>query len=86
MTVQALRFLHPNKICICQPTLWGDNGRVVDWHCVRVVDDIEAARTVIARLELDNWRDLVAIPTSEEITIEGDLTARFCRVYYGMRW
>lgn len=84
-TLDAMRFMHKNKVCICRPHLRDlKNNRVVTWHIYRVVDSIDEARATIARLELEGMSDLVAISPSETFDISEDLAAKFFRVYYGL--
>lgn len=85
MTYQDLRREYPEKICICRPHLRDvKSRRVVSWICLGVVDSIEAAREEIERLKLDGVTDSVAISTSEEMEIEGDLAVKYFRVFLGM--
>lgn len=84
-TIDGMRFMHKGKICVCRPDLRDERNRVVTWHIVRVVDNVEAARAAIVRLELEGMSDLVAISPSETFDISGDLAAKFFRVYYGLR-
>ena len=84
MTIDAMRFLHPGKICICTPELRNDGNRVVAWQILRVVDTIDEARVVLARFDQEGIRDAVAINPSGAIT-DPTLAARFIRVYYGLQ-
>lgn len=85
MTYQDLWREHPGKVLLCRPFLRDvKTRRVVSWICLGVVDSIEAAREAIGRFELDGVADAVAISTSEEMEIVGDLAARYFRVFFGM--
>ena len=85
MTLHDLRHRYPEKICICCPHLRDVKScRVVSWLCLTAVDDIEAAREALERLDLDGVTDAVAISTAKSITIEGTLAARYFRVYLGL--
>ena len=84
MVVDAMRFLHPGKICICTPELRNDGNRVVAWQILRVVDTIDEASAVLERFDQDGIRDTVAINPSGAIT-DPTLAARFFRVYYGLQ-
>lgn len=85
MTYKDLRREYPGKVCICRPHLRDvKSRRVVSWSCLGVVDSIEAAREEIERLKLDEVADAVAISTSEEMEIVGDLAARYFRVFLGV--
>ena len=85
MTISSLRQQYPEKICICRPRLRdAGNLQVVAWECLKVTDDVDAARGVLERLDRDGVTDSVAISTSKQITIDEDLAARYCRVFFGM--
>jgi len=49
-----------------------------------VVDDVDAARAALKQFGSEGVTDAVPISTNESITIEGDLAARYFRVYLGM--
>ena len=85
MTFQDLRHRYPEKICICRAH-WRDvgSGRVVSWQLLETADSVDAARGVLERLDREGVTDTVAISTSESITIEGTLAARYFRVYLGL--
>lgn len=86
VTFSTMKFLHPNQVCVCCPAMWDNKcQRVATWFCLLAVSDIDTARAALARLELDGIRNLVAISTSDEVIINGDLATRFFRVYYGMQ-
>lgn len=87
MTYSDMRRKYPGKVCLCRPHLRDlKSRRVVSWQCLQIADDIAQAREALARLALEEATDEVAIiSTSEEIVIEGDLAARYFRVYYGMQ-
>lgn len=85
MTYQDLRREYPEKICICRPHLRDvKSHRVVSWSCLEAVDSIKAAREEIERFELEGVADAVAISTSEEMEIEGNLAVKYFRVFFGM--
>ncbi len=85
MTIDAMRFMHGGgMICICTPNRRDNRRRVVTWHCLRVVDSIDAARAVLAHFDKDGITDAVAINPSGTIT-DSAMAARFFRVYYGMQ-
>lgn len=82
MTFKVLKREHPGRVCICRPHLRdAASGRVVSWICLRTFDRIDTARTFLEHLELD---DAVLISTTNRITIEGDMAARYSMVYLGM--
>lgn len=83
---QDLRRGHPGKVCICQPHLRDlKSHRVVSWICLQAVDTVDAARAALERLDLDGVTDAVPVSTDEQIVIEGDLAARYFRVFFGLR-
>ena len=83
---QDLRRVHPGKVCICQPHLRDlRSHRVVSWICLQAVDTVDAARAALERLDLDGVTDAVPVSTDEQIVIEGDLAARYFRVFFGLR-
>ena len=85
MTLHDLRRKYPDKICICCAHLRdAGSGRVVSWQCLEAVDTVDAAGGVLERLDREGVTDTVAISTSESITIEGTLAARYFRVYLGL--
>jgi len=85
MTLQDLRREHPGKVCICRPHLREvKSHRVLSWICLQVVDGIDAARAALKRFDSEGVKDAVPISTNESITSEGDLAARYFRVYWGM--
>lgn len=84
MTVQDLKREHPGRVCICRPHLRDGSGRVVSWICLRTAGDVDAARAALERAEQDGATDAVLISTTRRITIEGDLAARYYRVFHGM--
>lgn len=85
-TIDGMRFMHSGKICVCRPHLRDlKNNRVLTWHILRVVDDIETARAVLAHFDQDGITDAVAISTSDDVVIQGGMAARFFRVYYRMQ-
>lgn len=82
MTFKVLKREHPGRVCICRPHLRdAASGRVVSWICLRTFDRIDTARAFLEHLELD---DAVLISTTNRITIEGDMAARYSMVYLGM--
>ncbi len=85
MMFQDLRREHPGKVCICRPHLRDvESHRVLSWVCLQAVVDVDAARAALKRLDSEGVTDAVPISTNESITIEGDLAARYFRVYFGM--
>lgn len=85
MTYQDLCREYPGKVCVCRPHLRDLKSRqVVSWICLQAVDTVDAAREAIGRFERDGVTDAVAISASEELVIEGDLAARYFRVFFGM--
>ncbi len=85
MMFQDLRREHPGKVCLCRPHLSdAKSHRVLSWKCLQEVDDVDAARAALKRLDSEDVTDAVPISTNENITIEGDLAARYFRVYLGM--
>lgn len=85
MTLHDLRRKYQEKICICCAHLRdAGSGRVVSWQCLEAADTVDAARGVLERLDREGVTDTVAISTSESITIEGTLAARYFRVYLGL--
>ncbi len=85
MMLQDLRREHPGKVCLCRPHLSdAKSHRVLSWICLQAVDGIDAARAVLKRLDSEGVKDAVPISTTEQIVIEGDLAARYFRVYLGM--
>ncbi len=85
MMFQDLRREHPGKVCLCRPHLRdAKSHRVLSWICLQVVDGIDAARAALKRLDSEGVTDAAPISTNESITIEGDLAARYFRVYLGM--
>ncbi len=82
---KALKRDHPGKVCICRPHLRDiKSGRVLSWICLQAVDDVDAARAALQRLDLDGVTGAVAISMNEKIPIVGDLAARYFRAYLGM--
>lgn len=85
MTFQDLRRRYHEKVCVCRVFLRElKTRRVVSWICLEAVDTVDAARGVLERLDRDGVTDSVAISTSKQITIDEDLAARYCRVFFGM--
>lgn len=85
MTISSLRCQYPGKVCVCRVHLRDlKSRRVVSWVCLEAVDTVDAARGVLERLDREGVTDTVAISTSESITIEGTLAARYFRVYLGL--
>lgn len=70
MRFQDLKREYPGKVCICKKHLHELRSRwVVSWEYLQSVDDVDAAREVLKRFDLDGVTDAVAISTSEEIVI-----------------
>ncbi|MBQ3497222.1 MAG: hypothetical protein IJA73_03745 [Oscillospiraceae bacterium] len=85
MTFQDLRREYPASVCICRPFLRdAASFRVFSWTCLAVVDTLDAVRDALARLIADGVVDAVPISTSEELVIDGDLAARYVRVFFGL--
>lgn len=85
MTFQDLRRQYPGKVCICRPHLRDvKSHRVVSWAFVEATDTVEAARATLERLGRDGVTDTVCVSTSKQITIDEDLAAEYCRVFFGM--
>ena len=85
MTFKDLCREYQEKVCICRPRFRdAGNNHVLAWDCLETVDDVDAARGVLERLELDGVTDAVAISTTKRLVIDGDLAARYFRVYLGM--
>lgn len=85
MTYQDLRCDYPDKVCICRPHLRDvKSRRVISWHCLLVVDGIDAASVALQNLALDGVTDAVAISTNENITIDGEMAVRYIQVFFGM--
>ena len=53
--------------------------------CLQAVDTVDAARAALERLALDGVTDAVPVSTDEQIVFEGDLAARYFRVFFGLR-
>ncbi len=86
MTFQDLKRKHPGKVCICRPHLRdAGSGQVVSWICLRTFTAVDAAEVALKRFEEeDGVTDAVLISTSNQIAIEGDLAARYSRVFFGI--
>ncbi|MCI9044940.1 MAG: hypothetical protein HFJ96_05990 [Peptococcaceae bacterium] len=84
MTFQTLKREHPGKICICRPHLRdAGSGKVVSWICLRTFDRVDEAKEALKSFEQNGVTDAVFISTNRQISIEGDLAARYYRVYLG---
>ena len=84
MTFQTLKREHPGKICICCPHLRdAGSGKVVSWICLRTFDRVDEAKEALKSFEQNGVTDAVFISTNRQISIEGDLAARYYRVYLG---
>ena len=85
MTFQALKREHPGRVCICRPHFRdASSGRVVSWICLRTFDCVDSARAALERFERDGVTDAVLISTTKQIAIEGELAARYSRVFLGV--
>lgn len=86
MTFQDLKRRHPGRVCICRPHLRDSgNGQVVSWICLRTFADVDTARETLERFEeRDGVTDAVLISTTNRIPIEGDMAARYSRIFLGM--
>ena len=86
MTYRDLWREHPGKVCICRPFLRDlKTRRVLSWHCIETATTIEAAKAALERLDLEGVTDAVPISTTEKMSIDGDLAARYFRVFFGVR-
>ena len=84
MTYQDLWREHPGKVCLCRPFLRdAKTRRVLSWHCLETATTIEAARAALDCFALDGVTDAVPISTTEKMSIDGDLAARYFRVFFG---
>ena len=89
MKFSELKREFPGKICICRPYYLcdGREGQVVNWGFLLAVDSVDAARVALTLFDLfggEIRKKAVAISTTEQITLEGDLAARYDRVFQGM--
>lgn len=85
MTLKAMKREHPGRVCICRPHLRdAGNGRVVSWICLQTFDRVDTAREALKSFEQDGVTDAVLISTTNQISIEGDMAARYSRVFLGM--
>lgn len=85
MTCQDLWRDHPGKVCLCRPFLRDvKSRRVLSWSLLETVNTIEAARAALEHLALDGVTDVVPISTTEKMSIDGDLAARYFRVFLGL--
>ncbi len=84
MTFQALKRKHPGRVCVCRPHVRdAGSGQVVSWICLRTFAGVDAAREALTRYEGYGVTDAVLISTTDQIPIEGDLAARYSRVFLG---
>ncbi len=84
MTFQALKREHPGRVCVCRPHIRdAGSGRVTSWICLQTFAGVDAARAALKRFEEDGVTDAVLISTSDQIPIEGELAARYSRVFLG---
>ena len=85
MTLKAMKREHPGRVCICRPHLRdAGSGRVVSWICLQTCDRVDTAREALKSFEQDGVTDAVLISTTNQISIEGDMAARYSRVFLGM--
>ncbi len=59
------------------------SGKVVSWICLRTFDRVDEAKEALKSFEQNGVTDAVFISTNKQISIEGDLAARYYRVYLG---
>lgn len=86
MTYQDLWRTHPGKVCICRPFLRElKSYHVVCWTCLQAVESIEATRAALDRLAQEGVTDAVPISTTEKMSINGDLAARYFRLFLGTK-
>ncbi len=85
MTIQDLKDRHPGRVCVCRPHLRDDkSGRVVSWICLQTFASVEDAGYALERFEHQSGvEDAVLISTSGLIPIEGELAAKYYRVFRG---
>jgi len=84
MTFQALKREHPGRVCVCRPHVRdAGSGQVTSWICLQTFPRIEAAEAALKRFEQDGVTDAVLISTTNQIPIEGELAARYSRVFLG---
>lgn len=84
MTFRALKREHPGRVCICRPHLRdASSNQVVSWICLQTFDRIDTARKALEQFELDGAADAVLISTTNTITVEGDMAAKYFRVLLG---
>lgn len=85
MTFQDLLRKYPGSVCICCPFRRDTvSFRVLSWSCLVVVDTLDAVRDALELVGTLGAVNAVPISTSGELVIEGDLAARYVRVFFGL--
>ena len=85
MTIQDLKRAHPGRVCICRPHQRDPSShQVVSWICLQTFRRIEDAEAALERFEQDGVTEAVILSTNNRIVVEGDLAARFYRIFRGL--
>lgn len=88
MTVAQMKKLYGGQgVAIVCPASKNDRtGFVESWDLLRLVSDIDAVEKAIAYYEQEGFVNVVPISMSEDIEIEGDLAAKYFRVFFDQNY